>query len=147
MLEALSLTPIDAVMIPIGSVLMFFLWRALEKSVFIKFLTLNEAREAKTTGALEKASFDQATAETIESENEAKRAEARFQAMKQKNDFLTTIRTQAAALVEKAESEGQAFLKISREDIEKEVKTFEQALRSQTVAITKDVSAKLLGAE
>lgn len=145
MLEVFSLTPMDVYMIPIGTVLIFLFWRAFSSSVLLPFINLSEVREEKTSGALTKAGHQAEEAASIEAQVEAQRAETRFAAMKEKNEFLTKIRAQAASITEKAETESQTFLKVAREDIAKEVKTYEQSLLEQTKSVTTQVGEKIMG--
>lgn len=124
-LKLFDLTPTDGVMILVGTALIFALYKSLELLVFKPTLEHVEHRESATDGALFTA--DQMRQKT--SALRARHADALFQARVEANraraEMVGEAKTQAAAIVAKAESEAAAELVAGRQAIEEQLKRAE----------------------
>jgi len=117
MLKTFDLTELDAMMIPVGVILFFMLWKLLGETIFKPYLAVTEERERQTIGAESEASSSVIEAEKINNELDSKIQNAKTDAMLQKNEVLSKARKEASQLIAQAEEETQKFLQAKRTEI------------------------------
>jgi len=140
LLKFLSLDPRDALMIPVGTVLFFLLWKTLERKLFRPFLALIEAREAATSGAVETAQAKRVEAQEKSASYDRQLTEARISAMRGKLSALSAAKTEAAKIVEQAEGQAQQVLSEGRAAVTRDV----QSLRAETLGSVDSLSQMIV---
>lgn len=137
-------------MIAVSAVLFVVLWKTLGKVLFAPYLELVEAREAATVGAEDAAKSDHQRALDVTAQYEEQLMAARVAAMEKKLAALTIARSEASAIVEKAEGDSQELLRSVRWEMAKKLdelrsKAFGDidALADMIVQRVKNPSAKI----
>jgi F0F1-type ATP synthase membrane subunit b/b' len=124
-LKLFDLTLTDGAMILVGTALLLVLYKSLEALVFKPTLEHVEHRESATVGAL-------FTADQMRQKTNALRArhadalfQARVEANRARAEMVGEAKTQASAILAKAESEAAAELAAGRKDIDEQLKRAE----------------------
>jgi F0F1-type ATP synthase membrane subunit b/b' len=138
-LAVLNLTPIDGVMIVIGTVLIFALYKTLETQVFRPLLEHVEQRESVTAGALFTADQMRQKASALRTRYDDAMFQARVEANKTRSDVVRDAKTKASQIVAKAEAEAAESIKAGR------IAITEQLKRAQSSAETeaKELASRL----
>ena len=93
--DTFKLTTEDVYMIPVGAVLFFLFWRAMDRYLFAPHLALIEAREEATQGAESSASELIEEAEKLTGEFDTSLTEARVEGVQEKLEKISTAKTAA----------------------------------------------------
>ena len=120
-LKTVSLTPTDGVMIVVGTVLVFVLYRVMATSVFAPILEHIEQREALTSGALHTASQMRQKTEGLRARFEDALFRTRVEANVKRSEIVNTAKDQASKVIRDAESEAAQEVKAGRDAIAKQV--------------------------
>jgi F0F1-type ATP synthase membrane subunit b/b' len=140
-LQTVSLTPTDGVMIVVGTVLIFVLHRLLAVSVFAPLLEHVEQREALTTGALHTASQMRQKAEALKARFDDAIFRARVEGNSKRAEIVSAAKDEASKIIRNAESEAAQEVQAGRDAIARQVA---QANASAENAI-QDLAKQLAG--
>jgi F0F1-type ATP synthase membrane subunit b/b' len=103
LLATFCLTPTDATMIPIATVLFFLLWGFLSKNLFQPLLSLAEEREKSTVGADTEAKEVKARTEEIKNATMIKLFMAEKDAQRERLAQLDSSKAEASKILQEAE--------------------------------------------
>lgn len=142
-LAAISLTPLDAKMIVVGTVFIFGLYRALEKGLFRPLLTHVEQRESVTEGALFTAGQMKQKSQALRARYDENLLQARIQASREKADIVTNAKQEAAGILAAAEAQAAAELAAGRAAIERQVSDAKQRAESDAQELATILSARV----
>jgi F0F1-type ATP synthase membrane subunit b/b' len=119
-LQSLDLNETDALMIPIGTVLFFILFRLLSTRLFQPLIVLIEERERRTIGSEQLSIELQEKAQDIRNRIEVRTSLAEAQHQAERQLIVERGRTEAAEIVAAAEAAASEILRRSRTEIEHE---------------------------
>lgn len=138
-LNAISLTPLDAVMIVVGTALIFVLYKSLEIAVFTPLLEHIEQREGVTSGALFTAGQMRQKAQALRARYDQGMFEARVGANRKRAEIVQDGKARAASIVAQAEQEANATVQAGRSAIAEQLKS----AQTQADAQAQDLASKL----
>lgn len=142
-INTFDLTEHDIKMIPVGIVLFFAFWKAMERFVFNPYLNLFEAREKATSGSEDLAQEILTSAKDVDSKFDKEIATARKEAVSKKLDAIEDAKKEAAALIEKAEDDSLAKTLEARKSIESEVEKIRETLNADVDSLSNEIVEKI----
>ena len=142
-LKLFDLTKHDLAMIPWGAFFFVVLWVLLAKFLFKPYLTLVEARENATSGAVESSREKIAKADELRASYEDRLGAERVAAMKQKLEVVANAKRSATEILERAESTAQKSLKDGRAAIARESAALRDASLRDTDGLADMVISKV----
>ncbi len=129
-LKMFDLTLIDAIMIPIGSLMFLVFWRTFGMGVVKPFADLVAEREQATLGAEDRSSAVRAEASDLRENFEKQVTNARIEHLKLKFEAVAKSKAAAAQLVAQAESTAEKTLEQAHVQAETKLKELRtQAMR------------------
>ena len=140
-LKTVSLTPIDGVMIVVGTVLIFLLHRFLAASVFAPLIEHVEQREALTTGALHTASQMRQKATALKARFDEAIFRARIEGNSKRAEIVSKAKDEASRIIRLAESEAAHEVKVGREAIAQQI----AQANTSAEATVQDLAKQLAG--
>jgi F-type H+-transporting ATPase subunit b len=120
-LKAISLEPIDAVMIPVGVVLIFAFQELLRHFVFKPVLAHIEERESLTTGAVHTAAQMRQKSAALKARYEEGIFAARVEGNSKRAAILNSAKSEASEIVKAAEQDAAKRVQVGREEIANQV--------------------------
>ena len=120
-LKAISLTPIDGIMIVVGTVLIFTFQTLLKNFVFNPLLVHVEQREALTAGALHTADQMRQKTEALKSRFDEAIFTARVEGNTKRAAIIDAAKESATKVIREAEEEAAREVQIGREKIAKQI--------------------------
>lgn len=136
-LTFLNLTNLDAEMIPVGVVLFTIFVFSLGRFVVAPFVALVEAREEATEGAERSAQSNIDEAEIIERNYESQIIEERIASEKAKAQQIAKAKTEAARIIERAESQAREQARRSKEELEEYVSGLRKAAMQEAANLSR----------
>lgn len=119
----------------------------LNKLVFKPFLNLTDRRDKLTRGAIEEAKeLEEKVAHIIE-EYDAKLAEARAQALEERNKIVQEGQSAAEDILSKAREETSELLHEAKHKLEVETEEIKNKVKSDVDDIAQDIASRVLGKE
>lgn len=143
-LKSFSLVPTDVVMIPIAALLFVALWKTLERSLFLPYLKLIEAREQATVGNEAQALADLNKAEELQRSYEQQLQEIRIRSLEQKYKTLESTKQELEKLTTSEEASLLASSNRLRSDLETASKSARAALVSDAQELADQIVSKVL---
>jgi len=143
LLKTFDLTVVDGYMILVVAVLFVILWKALEKTLFIPYIRLIEARERATVGVEEEANAAYSKAEVGERDYLLKIADARKIAMEKKLAIVAKAKGEAAKIADDATKEAERILLSARAEIKKDAEAARKATLLNAEELANDLVSKL----
>jgi F-type H+-transporting ATPase subunit b len=119
-LQSLDLTETDALMIPIGTILFFALFRLLSTRLFQPLIGLLEERERRTIGSEQLSHELQEKAQDIRNRIEVRTSLAEAQHQSELQLVVERGRAQAAEIIAAAEAAASEIVRQSRDEIDRE---------------------------
>jgi F0F1-type ATP synthase membrane subunit b/b' len=116
-LAAVSLSTTDAVMIVVGTVLIFLLHRVLANSVFAPILEHVEKRESVTTGALFTALQMRQKTDALKARFDEEIFRARVEGNRRASEIVAGAKDQASKILSEAENDAARELQAGRDAI------------------------------
>lgn len=120
-LEAVSLTPTDGVMIFVCTGLMFLLYKTLEAKVFAPLLEHVEQRESLTSGAVFTAMQMRQKTAALKARFDESIFKARVEGGARRAEIVSAAKEKAQAIVREAEAQAASELSAGRQEIAKQV--------------------------
>jgi F0F1-type ATP synthase membrane subunit b/b' len=142
-LAAISLTPLDAKMIVVGTVFIFGLYRALAKGLFTPVLAHVEQRESVTEGALFTADQMRQKAQALRARYDENLLQTRIEANRVKADIVAKAKQDASAILSEAEAVAARELSAGRAAIERQVTEAKQRAESDAQELAAILSSKV----
>ena len=142
-LAAISLTPLDAKMILVGTVFIFGLYRALEKGLFRPVLAHVEQRESVTEGALFTAGQMKQKAQALRARYDESLLQTRLEANRERADIVANAKQEAASIVAAAEGVAASELASGRAAIERQIGEARQRAEVDAQELAQLLSAKV----
>jgi F-type H+-transporting ATPase subunit b len=121
MLDFVDLTVDDLKMIAVGTVLIFGLYFALRRMLFIPMLEHVEQREGVTVGALHTAEQMRQKAEALQARYDEALFQARVEANRERGEIVSKAQSEAQAIIDKAEVDAAQELQAGRAELEREI--------------------------
>lgn len=115
--------------------------------VFKPFMKLMDRRDKLTRGAIEEAKELEVKVRQIIEEYDIKLAEAREQAIEERNKIVHEGQTVADGILSKAREETTELLKEAKTKLEADTEEIKVKVKSDVDAIAKDIASKVLGRE
>lgn len=122
-LAAVSLTPLDGIMIVVGTALIFSLYKALESKVFAPLLEHVEQRESLTSGAVFTASQMRQKSLALKARFDEAVFRARVAGNSKKSEAIASAKDRAANIIRQAENDAANALSAGRQEIAKQIAT------------------------
>ena len=119
----------------------------LNKLVFKPFLALVDRRDKLTRGAIEEANELEGKVAQIIEEYDAKLAEARVQAVAERNKIIHEGQKAADDIVHKTRENTSALLHEAKEKLEADTQDIKNKVKSDVDSIAKDIATTVLGKE
>jgi len=119
-LQSLDLNETDALMIPIGTILFFVLFRLLSTRLFQPLIGILEERERRTIGSEQLSDELQEKAQDIRNRIEVRTSLAEVQHQAERQLIVERGRVEAAEIVAAAEAAASEIVRQSRTEIEHE---------------------------
>jgi len=142
-LAAISLTPLDAKMIVVGTIFIFGLYRALAKGLFRPVLTHVEQRESVTEDALFTAGQMKQKSQALRARYDENLLQTRIEASREKSDAVAEAKKEAAGIIAAAEAKVAAELAAGRAAIERQVSEAKQRAELDAQELAAILSAKV----
>ena len=142
-LAAISITPLDAKMIVVGTVFIFGLYRALAKGLFRPLLVHVEQRESVTEGALFTAGQMKQKSQALRARYDENLFETRVEANREKAEAVANAKKEAAGVIAAAEAQAASELAAGRAAIERQVNDAKQRAESDAQELAAILSAKV----
>ena len=142
-LAAISLTPLDAQMIVVGTIFIFGLYKALEKSLFRPVLEHVEQREGVTEGALFTASQMRQKSQALRARYDENLLQARIEANREKAVLVQKAKDEASSIVAAAEVEAAQALQVGRAAIERQISEAQQRSEAEAADLATLLSSKV----
>jgi F0F1-type ATP synthase membrane subunit b/b' len=142
-LAAISLTPLDAKMIVVGTVFIFGLYKALEKCLFRPILEHVEQREGVTEGALFTASQMRQKSQALRARYDENLLQARIEANRQKALLVQAAKDEAASLLAAAEASVARDLQDGRAALERQIAEAKQRSDAEAADVAALLSSKV----
>jgi F0F1-type ATP synthase membrane subunit b/b' len=136
LLQTFSLTEADAVMIPLGTVLFFCLYRALSTRLFAPLVGLIEDRERQTTGAELSSHSLQEKAQEVRNAIEVRTLISEAEAQTSRTQILDLARAEVISIISAAERAAANILQEKRADLEGEY----ERIREHTMHSVEEVA-------
>ena len=143
-LQMLDLTPLDVQMILIGAVLFFIFLKLLERSLFVPYMTLVDARESSTVGATEEALKTTSQAETLRAKYEEQSGLARRQAMQEKAEKVEKAKKGADAILHEAEGRAEEIVRAAKLEAAKYIESNSQSVQGQATELSELLVARIM---
>ncbi len=134
-LAAISLTETDALMILVGSGLIFTLYKSLQTLVFQPLLEHVEYRETVTEGALFTAEQMREKAVALRARYDQGIFQARVEGNRTRTEIIAEAKGQAAQIVSAAEAEAAADLKAGRTTIAEQLSQAKHGAEKEATAL------------
>lgn len=116
-LKAVSLSPLDGVMIVVCSGLLFVLYKLLEAKVFMPILEHVEQRESLTIGAIHTASQMRQKSAALKARFDEAIFKARVAGNTQRAEIVSAAKEKASAIIRAAENDAAQVLSAGRQEI------------------------------
>ncbi len=136
LLETFSLTEADAVMIPLGTVLFFCLYRALSLKFFAPLVDLIEDREQRTTGAELSSRSLQEKAQEVRNAIEVRTLISEAEAQTARKQILDSARQEVISIISAAEKTAAAILQEKRAELDGEY----ERIREHTISSVEEIA-------
>ncbi|MBX7136394.1 MAG: ATP synthase F0 subunit B [Oligoflexia bacterium] len=144
-LKAFDLNTTDATMILVWMVFFFGIWKLLAKTLIGPFVKLVEAREAATSGALERAAKISSDAEKFEENYRNRIATAKAKISQENMTLLIQARKEGAEQLEKAEKEIQQQTQARRRELGEKMLRIKQEINTEVDVIARQLVSKVSG--
>jgi F0F1-type ATP synthase membrane subunit b/b' len=128
--QVFDITSFDALMILVGALLFFTLWRLFDNYSVSHFQKLIEEREAATVGAQDAAADISRRADRLFEDYDAQLIEARVAAMQLKIKKLAAAGKEASEIIARAENEASRYLEAQRLETEQAMEKIKSAVLS-----------------
>jgi F0F1-type ATP synthase membrane subunit b/b' len=142
-LAAVSLTETDALMILVGTGLIFTLYKSLQNLVFQPLLEHVEHRETVTEGALFTAQQMREKAHALRARYDEAMFQARVEGNRTRADIVAEAKAQASQIVSAAEADAAAELKAGRAAIADQVSKAKQGAEKEATALAATLASQV----
>lgn len=139
----LELTAMDVKMIPVGGLLFFIFWKAMEAKVFIPYLKLFEAREAATVGSVGIANEIESEARSLQEQYKQGIFNARKDAVQQKLEKLEIVKKDNTAVLTEAETKASQISDNARKELEAKMAELSNSLNQKVENLSEEVVNKI----
>lgn len=119
----------------------------LNKLIFKPFMSLMDQRDKLTRGALEEARDLEAKVAEITKDYDTKLAEARAQALEERNKIVHEGQQVADGIVSRSREETNALLHQAKEKLEADTEEIKNKVKSDVDSIGQDIASRVLGKE
>jgi len=142
-LAAVSLTPIDGIMIVVCLGLLFMLYKTLEIKVFAPLLEHVEQRESLTTGAVFSASQMRQKSAALKARFDEALFKARVEGNTKRAEIIASAKDRASAIIRQAESEAASELAAGRREIAKQVASAQIGAEGEAQELAKRLASQV----
>jgi F0F1-type ATP synthase membrane subunit b/b' len=142
-LAAISLSETDALMILVGTGLIFTLYKSLQILVFQPLLEHVEHRETVTEGALFTAEQMRQKALALRSRYDEAMFQARVEANRTRTDIIAEAKSQASQIISAAEAEAAADLKAGRAAIADQLSHAKQSAEREATVLAATLASQV----
>jgi F0F1-type ATP synthase membrane subunit b/b' len=143
LLKVIDLSPLDGVMVLVGTVLIFVLHRILANSVFSPLLEHVEARESLTSGALLAASQMRQKTDALKSRFDDAMFKARVEGNQKAAEIVSAAKEKAAQVIRDAENEAAREIQAGRDAIAKQIAQANQAAEQEAQDLAGRLAAQV----
>jgi F0F1-type ATP synthase membrane subunit b/b' len=144
-LAAVSLTPLDAKMIVVGTLFIFGLYKALEKSLFRPVLEHVEQREGVTEGALFTAGQMRQKSQALRARYDENLLQTRIEANRERALLVQKAKDEASSIVAVAEADVAKELQAGRAEIERQISEAKSRAEVEAATLATLLSSKVDG--
>ena len=143
-LQSLDLNETDTLMIPIGTILFFVLFRLLSSRLFQPLIGLIEEREKRTTGSEQLSNELQERAQDIRNRIEVRTSLAEAQHQAERQLIIERSRAEASEIIAAAEAATSEIVRQSRTEIDRECNQIREHSLGRLEEMASSVARRIL---
>jgi F0F1-type ATP synthase membrane subunit b/b' len=142
-LDFVDLTVDDLKMIAVGTVLIFGLYFALRRKLFVPMLEHVEHREGVTVGALHTADQMRQKAEALRARYDEALFQTRVEANRERGDVVSKAQSEAQAIIERAEADAAQELQAGRSALGQQIEEAQAKADAEVQALAETLVTRV----